>query len=1569
MVGAGGADAVGDLEMGCGCGLHYSCLLRYLHDKLGDWGNLSLRGVCCPSGAQCVSFASTPAYYITLADLDNLVDYGASDEIIALLRVDDIPPLTHDKVAELRAWLEESAALEGLRVWLGDSTVTDDERRQLEGVRRGEPAFDVLVRRGADAATTAAAAAAAAVTAAAAATAAETAAETAAAAFVAATAAVAAAKTAMATAAAAAALAEEAAAAAAAAVATATVDAAAVGDQGEQPELTAELAATLRARLRPLREGYTDELDPFVAATTKACPTCSMRSTHWHGHQCHQIAPSLGIGSKGGCPSCRVHYCYRCLATEQDNVRLRGHRSACVCGYWHNFCIDIRTQEDVDSFVTYQDGIPLDSRCGCVVCPECRYREPCASCTGNCGVCRGFLNPAPDQANPPSKWVALTSWRGVTSRLRRACKQGDAAALAAALAEAGERATGLANEQDRNDRTCLMHACEGGHAECVALLLAVSGIDVNQVTHRGNSALHLTARGNNPACVSLLLHAPGIQVNHTNNEGYSAMGKCMHRLCPRSLECLRLLLAFPGIDANDALKARLRISCHEGDAAALAAALAEAGERATGLANEQDRDDRTCLMHACEGGHAECVALLLAVSGIDVNHADRVGESALSYCSRAGRTSCVAALLGHARIDVNLLSEGREESALLNGSRYGHVDVVRLLLSHRDIDVNSSGIDGENALMMCSKVDGDPELMRLLLAHPAIEINRKNTHGESALTASARGCQRANVDLLLSRPDVDVGDALHARLLMACYEVHVEALSAVLVDAGPASAETVNRLDVQRRSCLHYLHWRAGAMDGNFRLDCLRVLLAVQGIDVNIVDKFGWSVLREFCHRGSCESVAVLLAHPSFNINQISPGDSLTEGRLALIVSSARGHHECVKVLGAQTSLDATDRRMARMWTSCQTGDAEALAAAVAEVGGDMQQLQLKRDWGVAACLRLACSGGKADCVDVLLGIPGIDTNATDRNGETSLVKSCKKKHASCVARLLAHPGIDVNYEGPRGKRLHGPLLLSSGMGHADCVSLLLAHQDIDVRLVNQSLLEAAREGRAECLRFLLAHPGVVTIDADNEDSALILAAENGFADCVSLLLAHPAGIDVNYVDSGRSAIQASGFQGYADCVALLSAHPGIDARDALQARIWIACRDGEEAGEAGITSDMAAVAQVVNRQDLQGCTCLHVAANAGHNGCVSWLLSVPGIDVNIAANNGRGSALAQCSKKGRLECARLLLAFPGIDASDALKARLWTSSHEGDAAALAAALAEAGERATGLANEQDRDNRTCLMHACEGGHAECVALLLAVSGIDVNHADNYDVHALLLSGRAGHAPCVALLQAHKDTDAGAALQGRLLLACHEGNAEALLAVLAEAEAEAGGDMGATGGTGATGAARLVNKSDRHGRTSLQLACDRGFTDGVSILLAVEGIQLNNDREFYYSPIMSCSRNSESGCLGLLLAKPGVDLCDGHKSESALLLNCARGHAACVELLLAVPGIDVNQVDYGGESACHVSSQHGHADCLRLLLAQPLVDLTLLNDEGLSARDVACDESVRALFRGALVWDGTDLGV
>jgi len=92
------------------------------------------------------------------------------------------------------------------------------------------------------------------------------------------------------------------------------------------------------------------ETEDLILKTTRPCPSCQFRVTHYRGHACHHIRPG------GGCPQCHTHWCYNC-----GNIY--------PCGRCRAFCSD---------------------ECSCPDCPFCKPGQPCSSCDadGSCRRCR-----------------------------------------------------------------------------------------------------------------------------------------------------------------------------------------------------------------------------------------------------------------------------------------------------------------------------------------------------------------------------------------------------------------------------------------------------------------------------------------------------------------------------------------------------------------------------------------------------------------------------------------------------------------------------------------------------------------------------------------------------------------------------------------------------------------------------------------------------------------------------------------------------------------------------------------------------------------------------------------------------------------------------------------------------------------------------------------------------------------------------------------------------------------------------------------------------------------------------
>ena len=87
-----------DIRLGCGCAIHYICLVGYCRAKIGDRASLLEDGIKCPYGKECN--VSEHGYSITTEDLSNIVDYGETlnPEMQARLKGDGNNPFTRKEI-------------------------------------------------------------------------------------------------------------------------------------------------------------------------------------------------------------------------------------------------------------------------------------------------------------------------------------------------------------------------------------------------------------------------------------------------------------------------------------------------------------------------------------------------------------------------------------------------------------------------------------------------------------------------------------------------------------------------------------------------------------------------------------------------------------------------------------------------------------------------------------------------------------------------------------------------------------------------------------------------------------------------------------------------------------------------------------------------------------------------------------------------------------------------------------------------------------------------------------------------------------------------------------------------------------------------------------------------------------------------------------------------------------------------------------------------------------------------------------------------------------------------------
>ncbi|XP_048202166.1 LOW QUALITY PROTEIN: receptor-interacting serine/threonine-protein kinase 4 [Perognathus longimembris pacificus] len=331
---------------------------------------------------------------------------------------------------------------------------------------------------------------------------------------------------------------------------------------------------------------------------------------------------------------------------------------------------------------------------------------------------------------------------------------------------------------------------------------------------------------------------------------------------------------------------------------------------------------------------------------------------------------------------------------------------------------------------------------------------------------------------------------------------------------------------------------------------------------------------------------------------------------------------------------------------------------------------------------------------------------------------------------------------------------------------------------------------------------------------------------------------------------------------------------------------------DAILCGDTSRLMKVLQPQDVDlaldaGGGLLHLAAGAGQEECVKWLL-LNHADPNLA--DGKGSTpLHVAVERGARGVVELLLARKvRVDAKDEDR---WTALHfaaqNGDEASARRLL----ERQAS-AHEADCEGRTPLHVACQHGREQVVRLLLR-RGADAGLRGKDAWLPLHYAAWQGHLPVVKLLARRP-------------------------------------------GAG-------VNAPTRQGHTPLHLAAQRGHYRAARALLDLGGdVDARGPRA--HTPLHVAAETGHTSTARLLLhrgAGAGALAADG---RTALHLAARGGHLATVRLLLEEKA-DPRARDPLGQTALHLAAAHGHSEVVEALAGPELRDLC--DQQGRSALQLA----------------------
>lgn len=157
--------------------------------------------------------------------------------------------------------------------------------------------------------------------------------------------------------------------------------------------------------------------------------------------------------------------------------------------------------------------------------------------------------------------------------------------------------------------------------------------------------------------------------------------------------------------------------------------------------------------------------------------------------------------------------------------------------------------------------------------------------------------------------------------------------------------------------------------------------------------------------------------------------------------------------------------------------------------------------------LHIATFYGLADCLEVLLKIPGVNVSALEDDGFTPVhwaATNSNPGHTDCLKMLITTPGVDVNAKDVNGRT---PLHWAASKGNTDSLKLLLTTRGIDINatcnLSLTPLIHAVMHNRINCLEELLSMGANVNATDTNGHTPLDFARTNPA--CAERLIAEGA--------------------------------------------------------------------------------------------------------------------------------------------------------------------------------------------------------------------------------------------------------------------------------------------------------------------------------------------------------------------------------------------------------------------------------------------------------------------------------
>ena len=1095
---------------------------------------------------------------------------------------------------------------------------------------------------------------------------------------------------------------------------------------------------------------------------------------------------------------------------------------------------------------------------------------------------------------------------------------------------------GSVNVADLIGDTALHKAAELRDDSLTMDLLVSRGAHVNVLNKHGQTPLHVvTDRWNDHPELSKSLIKHGAKADAEDKNG----NQPLHLACKRGHTETGSLLMSHEADANAVNKCGQTPLHIVADSIYDQPELSKSLIKHSAMVDAEDENGNQPLHLACERGHTETGSLLIS-HGADANAVNKRGQTPLHIVadSRFDHPELSKSLIKHSAM-VDAEDENGNQPLHLVCER-GHTETGSLLISH-GADANAVNKRGQTPLHIVADSRSDHlELSKSLIEHSAM-VDAEDENGNQPLhLVCERGHTEAGSLLISHGADAN---ALNKRGQTPLHIVadsrsdHLELSKSLIEHSAMVDAE-----DENGNQPLHLVCERGHTEAGS--------LLISHGADANALNKRGQTPLHKVASgNNDCPKLCNNLLQHKARVNAED-----CNGNQPLHLACGRGHTKTGSLLLSHgADANALNKHGQTPLHVAAGGEKECFWLCKSLVNHDAKVDTVDEDGDHP--LHLACKRGHTEIRNLLVS-HGADANAFNKHGQTPLhaAASGEKDCPELCENLIKH-NAKIDAEDDNGNQ---PLHLACKRHHTETGNLLMSH-GADANALNKdgrTPLHAAAGGEKECFllcKSLVNHDAKVdTVDEDG-DHPLHLACKRGHTEIGNLLVSH--GADANAFNKhGQTPLHAAA-SGEKDCPELcenlIKHNAKIDAEDDNGNQpLHLACkRHHTETGN--LLMSHGADANALNKD---GRTPLHAAAG-GEKECFLLCKSLVNHDAKVDTVDEDGDhPLHLACKRGHTEISNLLVSH-GADAN-AFNKHGQTPLHaaasgEKDCPELCENLIKHNAK---IDAEDDNGNQP-LHLACKRHHTETGNLLMS-HGADAN-ALNKDGRTPLHAAAGGEKECFLLCKSLVNHDAKVDTVDEdgdhpLHLACKRGHTEiGNLLVSHGADANAFNKHGQTplhaAASGEKDCPELcenlikhnakVDAVDEDGNQPLHLACDRGHTMTVNLLVSYDAD---------VKAVNGC------GCKPLFLISKHITIAQGRLDSDGnqpLHLACKHGMTTAVQLLVDL-GADTNALNKRGQTPLHIIADR-EKDCPGLceIFLKRDAKVNAVDNDGNQALHLACE--------------------